>query len=508
MKIVVVFLLIFCSLNLAAQLDCEDMNSTSFLNSSVICHHDVNCPIGDDWEHYKNHLKRSVVTITTAKNENPDHRGSGVLINNTSQNRAPYILTALHNLNPELPSTGPAVGMRFDDYKFTFDWISPTSLCGDPGENDAGSVEMVLCGAEILAFSYASDYVLLAADGEVPEEWNRVWAGWDKTDNLPTFEVGIHHPNGDVMKICRDDSGATQYDAGGNFGEQWLIDSDQGGWELGMTDGGSSGSPLFDQNGRVIGQLSGGGANGQCNSDGTTTNTLGSYGRFAINWENGLQNWLDPALLNPDILESLPPLVPPTPTQFWCTSTKNDQQIFWNDIPGAVSYILTIVPNGCCIGIGGNNPPPPISVSVTDNFISISDLNLGFFNCIQWSVRAKYSNDQISPVSAIQCFSSDSDCLGLDFRMNAGKLESKVEIKVFPNPSSGQIYVNIEPRMEDSYHLNVYGIDGTIVKTYKNLSVDQISIEGKGFPIQLDRGIYFFHITYSSTAKVQKVIVE
>ena len=31
-----------------------------------------------------------------------------------------------------------------------------------------------------------------------------------------------------------------------------------GGWELGVTEGGSSGSPLFDQNGRIIGQLFGG----------------------------------------------------------------------------------------------------------------------------------------------------------------------------------------------------------------------------------------------------------
>ena len=32
------------------------------------------------------------------------------------------------------------------------------------------------------------------------------------------------------------------------------------GWELGVTEPGSSGSPLFDQEGRIIGQLYGGGA--------------------------------------------------------------------------------------------------------------------------------------------------------------------------------------------------------------------------------------------------------
>ena len=77
------------------------------------------------------------------------------------------------------------------------------------------------------------------------------------------------------------------------------------GWEIGVTEGGSSGSPLFDQNGRIIGQLFG----GQAECIGTSDNDdFDLYGRFAISWDNGttsatrLKEWLDPTGANPNIL--------------------------------------------------------------------------------------------------------------------------------------------------------------------------------------------------------------
>jgi len=65
---------------------------------------------------------------------------------------------------------------------------------------------------------------------------------------------------------------------------------------MGVTEGGSSGSPLFDHNGRIVGQLSGGssacvGTNGNSSPD--------FYGRMDINWEfantpeTRLKEWLE-----------------------------------------------------------------------------------------------------------------------------------------------------------------------------------------------------------------------
>ena len=65
-----------------------------------------------------------------------------------------------------------------------------------------------------------------------------------------------------------------------------------------ITEEGSSGSPLFDQNHRIVGQLHGGPS--ACGA----TNLWDFYGRFDLSWTGGgtnatrLSNWLDPKNLN------------------------------------------------------------------------------------------------------------------------------------------------------------------------------------------------------------------
>jgi lysyl endopeptidase len=62
---------------------------------------------------------------------------------------------------------------------------------------------------------------------------------------------------------------------------QWIVN-----WNSGITEGGSSGSPLFDQNHRVVGQLGGGPssctATAACRQD--------AYGRFDNSWTGGGTN--------------------------------------------------------------------------------------------------------------------------------------------------------------------------------------------------------------------------
>src|SRR5204862_401196 len=75
-----------------------------------------------------------------------------------------------------------------------------------------------------------------------------------------------------------------------NWGpNHWRI----GSYEQGTTEPGSSGSPLFDQNHRIVGQLHGGTAS-------CTSLTYDEYGKVAASWDGGgatssrLSNWLDP----------------------------------------------------------------------------------------------------------------------------------------------------------------------------------------------------------------------
>ena len=62
----------------------------------------------------------------------------------------------------------------------------------------------------------------------------------------------------------------------------WYMDA----WDEGVTEPGSSGSPLFDQNGRIIGQLYGGSAACQ----GTSANGYDYYGRLGVSWGLGIGN--------------------------------------------------------------------------------------------------------------------------------------------------------------------------------------------------------------------------
>ncbi|WP_299765507.1 T9SS type A sorting domain-containing protein [uncultured Dokdonia sp.] len=274
-------------------------NTTKALNDSGDCNLDVDCSIGDDWELFKNHNKKSIGILLSGGNG----FCSGALINNTSNDGTPYFLTANHCFS------NPAA------WSFRFGWISPTPVCASTDNSEAGPEDMTISGGTLRARNADSDFCLVEINSDIPEDWDRVWAGWDKTDNFPEFQVGIHHPSGDVMKVCRDDTPAIKaiHDAGGgpqDEAETWEITSAGGGWELGVTEGGSSGSPLFDQNGRIIGQLFGGGAACSGTND---NNALDFYGRFGISWDGPtaatrLRDWLDPTETDPDVLDSFPVL--------------------------------------------------------------------------------------------------------------------------------------------------------------------------------------------------------
>jgi len=264
------------------------------LGDSGNCNHDVNCPIGSDWEQHRDHNKRSVALILN----NGSDWCSGALINNTNNDQTPYLLTANHCVDGQNP----------DNWAFRFGWISPNPICAAATASTDGPTNMTISGATLKVNNANSDVALLELNSAIPSAWDRVWAGWDRSETDPTFVVGIHHPAGDIMKICRDDTGVIK---NVNAGAQtWEITTAGSGWELGVTEGGSSGSPLFDHNGRIIGQLFGGGA--ACS--GTDDNgSFDYYGRFGVSWDAGgtpatqLKDWLAPTG-NPMTLESLPAL--------------------------------------------------------------------------------------------------------------------------------------------------------------------------------------------------------
>lgn len=245
------------------------------LNSSGDCNIDVHCPLGNGWE---NQI-RSVAMIVV----NGSGICTGALINNSCNDGTPYFLTANHCLGG---STG--------SWAFRFNWASPpgTEDCATTANSvDPGPpYDQTANGATTLVSGSQADYALLQIDNlsiVEAQAWDLFFAGWnnDDTDGSITQVTGIHHPSADLMKICRDDDGPYHNTAGG--ADVWYIDQ----WEQGVTEPGSSGSPLFDQNGRIIGQLYGGAA--ACS--GTINNgAYDYYGRLGVSWGLGIGTYLDP----------------------------------------------------------------------------------------------------------------------------------------------------------------------------------------------------------------------
>ncbi|MFT7612325.1 MAG: hypothetical protein ACI9J3_001280 [Parvicellaceae bacterium] len=258
-------------------------NLMKALNSSGDCNIDVNCPLGTGWEDQI----RSVAMIVVGGNG----ICTGALINNVSCDFTPYFLTANHCYSGSIAT-----------WSFRFNWESPpgTESCAttagstDPG----GPYDQTSNGGTVRANDSGSDFLLLEMNMLLAEaqSWNVFFAGWDNSETAPTQVTGIHHPSGDVKKICQD--GGAIFDTWNFNGdpntEVWRIND----WTQGVTEPGSSGSPLFDQNGRIIGDLSGGTA--ACS--GTNDNGgYDGYGRFGVSWTGGgsaatrVRDWLDPA---------------------------------------------------------------------------------------------------------------------------------------------------------------------------------------------------------------------
>lgn len=261
------------------------IEGTRGLNDSGECNYDVNCPIGSDFDTKKDLVKKTVALLNLGNG----YLCSAALMNNTTNDKTPYLLTANHcleNSNPNL-------------WSIRFNWVSPVPVCGTGDESGDLQTNFTISGAELKANNSKSDFALVELFDPIPESWDVAFAGWDNSDNNPLYEVGIHHPNGDIMKICRDDSGAQKVDANGT--QVWLIGGGThgtgNGWEIGTTESGSSGSPLFDENGRIIGQLYAGQSAcvGQANN-----HDYDIYGRFGVSWNTGttpetrLADWLDP----------------------------------------------------------------------------------------------------------------------------------------------------------------------------------------------------------------------
>lgn len=274
---------------------------TNYFGESGDCNIDINCPDGAGYQD----IKGGVCRISYYDNSlQLTAHCTGSLLNTTRSalDRQGVILTANHCITPYDMNDPSVVNHRkYRVAEWIFEFGYEIANCNNPV--DPFVITRTMNGASIISKGSLSDYALLDLGSTPPPSYNVVYLGWDRDySSVPWETVGIHHPSGDVKKISIDNNQPvpvhTETAAGTpNFYEtlgtpftDWKIH-----WEKGVTEGGSSGSPLFNENKKVIGQLRGG--TSVCPS----TSGPDYYGRLAISWNNPdpeysswpLSYWLD-----------------------------------------------------------------------------------------------------------------------------------------------------------------------------------------------------------------------
>ncbi len=247
---------------------------------SGACNVDVVCPEGDNW--------RDEIKSVGAWTLSGVDQCSGALVNNARNDGTPFFLTANHCIS------NPALAASVVVY-----WNFENSTCRVPGSPASGGPgdgvrTQFNSGAILRANRSASDFSLLELDDPINPDHDLFWSGIDATGATPNSTVAIHHPGVDEKRISFENDPLTisaYLGAPGSGTTHWRVFD----WDLGTTEGGSSGSPIYSPHPdrRIIGQLHGGFA--ACGND-----LEDWYGRVSVSWAEGgtaptqLRSWLDP----------------------------------------------------------------------------------------------------------------------------------------------------------------------------------------------------------------------
>ena len=259
-------------------------NLQSCNRSADTCQVNINCQEGSAYQDQK----RAVVLMLIVDNLGQGFC-TGTMINNARNDCTPYLLTAQHC--GEFSSTA-----NFSQWVFYYNYESANC------NGTSGSLLRFVNGCTKIADSddqggeTGSDFMLLKLNTPPPSNYNSFLAGWDRNEIIPDNSVCIHHPQNDIKKIS---TSLTPPEI-----VSWGNIKDSTHWDVlwepttnghGVTEEGSSGAALFNNEGNIIGTLTGGAS--ACDYPWA----VDQFGRFAYHWKsNGntnirqLQPWLDP----------------------------------------------------------------------------------------------------------------------------------------------------------------------------------------------------------------------
>jgi V8-like Glu-specific endopeptidase len=245
---------------------------------------------------------------------------TGTFVNNTKRDKTPYLLTAGHCIFNATDAQQTV---------FSFNYESP--FCGQNGSVN-GYADQTMTGSILRARSDSLDFALVELEMAPPPEYRPYYAGWDHSKNVPVSTRSIHHPMGDVKKVSVDNDppGISTYSSSGHvLNSFWWIKK----WDIGTTEAGSSGGPLFNESNLLIGSLTGGTATCDHSTD-------DYFPMMSFQWDYSsiasrqLKRWLDPTNTGELKIEAMDP---------YTSAAACDQ---FSDVLPDEKYVSTKVSNG------------------------------------------------------------------------------------------------------------------------------------------------------------------
>lgn len=246
--------------------------SVTKINESASCHLDAVC--NASYITQSNAVARMLYT-----SGGKTYLCTGTLLNDAQASGTPYFLSANHCISTQTVAS-----------TLQTDWFYQSSGCNTRALSSRTT--RLLNGATLLHASSSTDVSFMRLNDAAPA--GAYFAGWDASAAAQadrTAIVGLHHPAGDMLKISKGEvmgqtsctiTGENQFGCVGTTGNFYMVT-----WNSGSTQGGSSGSAMFSNDGRhVVGTLYGGSAS--C----TNTGALDFYGRFDVSYSQALKNWL------------------------------------------------------------------------------------------------------------------------------------------------------------------------------------------------------------------------
>lgn len=262
---------IFENLSLPTAQEYKEQVEAAKINESDTCNLDANC-------YSENAQERNAVARMLFTKDGGSYLCTGTLMNDTQNSFKPYFLTANHCISTQ--TVASSLETR---------WFYRSPSCNS-GTLQSSTVRKT-GGAQLLYASGTTDTAFMLLNDTPPG--GALFAGWSaNTVAAGTSVVGLHHPSGDLLKIsfgavnsqanCQPTTGSG-FQCSGTSGNYYRVS-----WSQGTTEGGSSGSALF-QGGYVVGTLYGGSAT--C----TNRSAYDYYGRFDVAYNAAIKAWLNPA---------------------------------------------------------------------------------------------------------------------------------------------------------------------------------------------------------------------